>query len=129
MAEQGVLYRDLKPTNVMFTAAGRLAFFDGSVTDEAAWAGLSEKHGSAFTHVVSGAAGSPRPASRQAGLLTLHTMLMAAYAAAFIAAAFYAAAYDAAVFRLLFIMMLMLMLTGLVLLLLLIMMLLLLLKK
>ena len=50
-----------------FTAAGRLAFFDGSVTDEAAWAGLSEKHGSAFTHVVSGAAVTPTRADEEAG--------------------------------------------------------------
>ena len=55
------LPRAWDPAAQAFLAAftGRLAFFEGSVTEEAAWAGLSEQHGSAFTHVVSGAAVTP----------------------------------------------------------------------
>ena len=63
------LPRAWDPAAQAFLAAftGRLAFFEGSVTEEAAWAGLSEQHGSAFTHVVSGAAVTPTRADEEAG--------------------------------------------------------------
>ena len=42
-------------------ASGRLAFFSGDVGDEGSWARLAAAHGTAFTHVVAGAALTPTP--------------------------------------------------------------------
>ena len=48
-----------------FTAAGRLHFFEGDVTRAEDWRRLSETHGTAFTHVVSGAALTPTRADEE----------------------------------------------------------------
>ena len=48
-----------------FTAADRLHFFEGDVTRAEDWLRLCESHGTAFTHVVSGAALTPTRADEE----------------------------------------------------------------
>jgi UDP-glucose 4-epimerase len=46
---------------------GRLAYHEGSVSDPAGWASLASAQGTAFTHIVSGAAITPTRADEEAG--------------------------------------------------------------